>query len=188
MNFFFADTGSSADPCNLNYAGPAPYSEPETQALRDFLAPLKDKIDLYLPLHSFGQLLLGPFGNGAQSPVPNQADLNAVGAALVASQNASNYKWIYGPAQFVLGSTSGTARDYAYGELGIPLTYTYEFEPDINSDLLFFLPNNLIRSSVERFVAGLAAMVRKGAELGYFKYEHVTWKDIICREVPKLCH
>lgn len=181
------DVGSSADPCNPNYAGPAPFSEPETRAIRDFVTPIKDKIDLYLALHNFGQLLLWPFGTPPQSPVPNLNVISAVSDAYVASQKANGAEILAGPAQFVLGTTAGTARDWAYGALNISLVYTIEFEPDINSDRIFYLENSRIRQNAERFVDSVGAIIRAGQQFGLFKYEPITWKDITCKLIPALC-
>ncbi len=65
--------GSSRKPCKSRYEGSAPYSEPETVALRDFLRdtlgggkPLQGEGDgqiaLYLDYHTYGQLWMYPYG------------------------------------------------------------------------------------------------------------------------------
>lgn len=50
------NNGASQNPCSETYAGPEPFSEPETAALRDFLAPIGRQINVYLSFHSYGQV------------------------------------------------------------------------------------------------------------------------------------
>lgn len=64
-----ASTNATAD----NYAGLGPFSEPETRTLSTFIESIGDKIDLYLSFHSYGQLLLLPFGN-TTTPLANYDD------------------------------------------------------------------------------------------------------------------
>jgi hypothetical protein len=47
------------DPCFLIYAGPEPFSEPETRAVRDFL--LNQTLVAYISLHTYGQYILYPW-------------------------------------------------------------------------------------------------------------------------------
>lgn len=98
----FTDAGSSADPCSLNYAGPAPFSEPETRAIRDFVLPRRDEIDLYLCLHNFGQLLLWSYGSGPIEPLPNQEDIEVVAQAVVDAFAQKGTTYIAGNAQQIL--------------------------------------------------------------------------------------
>lgn len=68
--FGFLVVGASANPATDNYAGIGPFSEPETRHLSTFIRSIGDKIDIYLSFHSYGQLLLLPFGN-TTDPVAN---------------------------------------------------------------------------------------------------------------------
>lgn len=58
----FTAIGASSDPCSLVYAGPFPYSEPETRAMSDFILSLEGTWKLYLTLHSYKQLWMLPWG------------------------------------------------------------------------------------------------------------------------------
>jgi hypothetical protein len=53
------------DPCVYNYAGPKPFSEPETQAYKNFLTQRKNDIQFVLNVHSNGNAFIYPF-NGRQ--------------------------------------------------------------------------------------------------------------------------
>lgn len=57
-----SETGASTNPCSETYSGPKAFSEPETQALADFIKSF-DNIRLYLSFHSYGQMLLFPYVN-----------------------------------------------------------------------------------------------------------------------------
>jgi carboxypeptidase T len=46
--------------CQNDYRGPAPFSEPETQAMRDFIKRWSN-IRIALNLHAWGNLLIHPF-------------------------------------------------------------------------------------------------------------------------------
>ena len=54
--------GSSSDPCSQIYRGSRPFSEPETEAVREFVLSLTPNILVYLSVHSYGQHVLIPWG------------------------------------------------------------------------------------------------------------------------------
>lgn len=53
--------GASDEPCTEIYCGEFSESEPETQAVADFLRKNKDSVQLYLTIHSYSQMLLFPY-------------------------------------------------------------------------------------------------------------------------------
>ncbi len=55
--------GSSENPNDDTYRGSAPFSEPETQAIRDFC--LENRFRVALNYHTFGNLIIYPFGSTA---------------------------------------------------------------------------------------------------------------------------
>jgi carboxypeptidase T len=48
------------DVCRDDFRGPKPFSEPETQAMRDFVEQW-DNIKIAINLHAYGNLLVYPF-------------------------------------------------------------------------------------------------------------------------------
>lgn len=56
----FTEVGASKNPCSEIYAGPRPFSEPEIQALSEFVKTFEN-LKLYISFHSYGQLLLFPY-------------------------------------------------------------------------------------------------------------------------------
>jgi hypothetical protein len=145
--------GASNDPCSTVYQGPSPASEPETQAIESYLRsiyPSQAEVregqpapsstnGLFISLHSYGQLVLWPWGYTAQPP-PNAAELEQLGKRLAALNH-------YDPTQsYNLYQTTGDSDDFTYGELGIP-SYTFEmgtaFFQDCQSFENIIFPDNL---------------------------------------------
>jgi predicted deacylase len=101
------------------YSGPAPLSEPETKAL----AGLARHVRPYLSLgfHSFGQLLLYPWGY-TRRPNPRVREYQRLAAALTGHQLEPRYK----PRQAIgLYRTVGDLDDWLDHELGV-LAFTVE--------------------------------------------------------------
>jgi hypothetical protein len=124
---------SSTDPCDLTYRGVGPASEPETQALEETMRQIfadrrgpadgdavpVDASGLMISLHSYGQLVLFPWG-WTNSPTPNGAALRTLGEKF---SFFTGYR-VCQPGE-CLYSTDGTTDDWAYGELGVA-AFTFE--------------------------------------------------------------
>ncbi|KAJ8682550.1 hypothetical protein QAD02_018342 [Eretmocerus hayati] len=50
----------SQDPCSDSYKGSEPFSEIETSTLSQFIKSISEKIEFYIPFHSYGHYLLFP--------------------------------------------------------------------------------------------------------------------------------
>lgn len=118
--------GSSSSPISDVYRGPAAFSEPETQAVRDFVLVHPD-ITAAITFHTYGELILYPFGyTYADQPddMP-EADYRTF-VALAGRMAATNG---YTPQQASdLYITSGDAVDWLYGARGI-FAFTFEMYP-----------------------------------------------------------
>jgi carboxypeptidase T len=115
--------GSSKDTGNDTYMGPAPFSEPETQAVRDFVkSHLNAKV--LLSVHTFSELILYPWGHSYDA-IGNNRDLQ-VFETMARTMAAWNK---YTPQQSSdLYIASGDTTDWAYGEHGI-FAFTFELSP-----------------------------------------------------------
>lgn len=124
--------GSSGAPCDQTFRGPTAASEPETQAVVDYVRALypdlrgpalddpapDDTQGIFIDIHSFSRLVLWPWGFSDLLP-PNSAGLANLGRRLAWFNN-------YTAEQAIgLYATDGTTDDFAYGELGVP-AYTFE--------------------------------------------------------------
>ncbi|HPC82278.1 MAG TPA: M14 family zinc carboxypeptidase [Thermoanaerobaculaceae bacterium] len=131
-SFKWNQGGSSGSPCAETYRGPSAGSEPEVQAIQAYVASLfpdqrgpadtdpapPDATGLLITLHSYGGLVLWPWGF-TSTPAPNGTALQTLGRKLA-------YFNAYTPEQSVtLYPTSGSTDDWSYGELGIA-SYTIE--------------------------------------------------------------
>ncbi|GLH16288.1 Carboxypeptidase [Gryllus bimaculatus] len=118
-NFNFQWDLNTGGVCSETFAGVAPLSEPEAAALAAYLLERNDSIQLYLTLHSYGELLLTPWGY--TNDMPEDADdlvgLANKAAAAVAAVRGTNYTVDY---------SYGTSRDWAKGVAGIKYSYTME--------------------------------------------------------------
>lgn len=57
----FNEGGSSTNPCSDTYAGSAPFSEPETKQLSDYLKTVP-RLTGYFAFHAYGQMMMTPYG------------------------------------------------------------------------------------------------------------------------------
>lgn len=55
--------GASRAPCSDTYAGPEPFSEPESVAVNGYLTEHHSEFDVYLSFHSYAHQILFPFGH-----------------------------------------------------------------------------------------------------------------------------
>jgi hypothetical protein len=122
----FGGPGSSADPSRGNYRGSAAFSEPESAAIRDLAEEIED-VRAHLDVHSFGQLVLRPWGHVDTEP-PAQDVLLPLSETIAASMSQS-----LGEAYVPLSGTdlypaAGNAQDWAYGALGA-MSFTLELRP-----------------------------------------------------------
>ena len=124
--------GSSGNQCSGTFRGPSPGSEPEIQALENYVRSLwpdrrgennsdaapVDTSGIHIDLHSFSELVLWPWGETRQV-APNGIALQTLGRKFA-------YYNDYEPIQSVgLYPTDGTSDNVSYGELGVA-AYTFE--------------------------------------------------------------
>ncbi|MFN0016015.1 MAG: M14 family zinc carboxypeptidase [Saprospiraceae bacterium] len=121
----FDNNGSSADPTSTTYRGPAAFSEPETQAAKQFCED--HDISVALNAHSSGNLLIYPFGYNNQ-PSPDHALFQHVSALMVSENSFKN-----GLAIETVGyAANGTSDDWMYvatPEKGLMVAMTPEIGP-----------------------------------------------------------
>lgn len=72
--FYFLAGGASSDPCSDTFAGPLPFSEPETRAISNFIIANAKTLNAYLSFHSYSQVILWPYGHTSQH-LDNHDDL-----------------------------------------------------------------------------------------------------------------
>ncbi|SCX96057.1 M14 family zinc carboxypeptidase [Desulfoluna spongiiphila] len=126
FDFHWGGSGASTYTCDQTYRGSHAASEPETQAVQNYMKAIfddhnggtpgglvsDDASGLYIDIHSYSELVLWPWGDTSNA-APNGTQLQTLGRKFA-------YFNGYTPQQAVgLYPTTGTTDDYAYGELGI---------------------------------------------------------------------
>ncbi|MFQ5627188.1 MAG: M14 family metallopeptidase [bacterium] len=117
--------GSSGDTFSETYRGTGPFSESETQAVRDFLQQNPPKA--LISYHSFSQLVLYPWGN-TNAPAPDETLLSNLAIAM-ADEIRAVHNVSYTPQQSSdLYLASGDTTDWLYALFNAP-AYTIELRP-----------------------------------------------------------
>ncbi len=142
--------GSSGNPANRFYRGPAPFSAPETTRLRDFVKSRvvngEQQIRTAIDFHSYGEAIQWPYGYTV-ADVPNDMSRDdhdvfvAMGRAMAAT---NGYKAQQASDLYV---QDGLAPDWLYG-FGI-LGFTFELFP-AGPDPGFYPPDEVIGRETAR--------------------------------------
>ncbi|XP_060888823.1 carboxypeptidase O-like [Labrus mixtus] len=143
--------GVSKNCCNQTYCGSQALSEPEAQAVTYFVGTRKEDFLCFLTIHSYGQLLLLPYGH-PNFTAPNYNELMAVGLAAadaIRKVHGMNYK--VGTSPDILYANSGSSRDWARLQ-GIPYAFTFELRD--NGTYGFKLPQDQIKPTCEEAYEG----------------------------------
>lgn len=136
--------GSSGDTYSEIYRGPSPFSEPETQVVRDFLQQRRPRS--LISYHSFSQLILYPWGY-TSNPAPDKSLLNGL-AVTMADRIRAVHNVVYTPEQSSdLYLASGDVTDWLYGVQGV-FNFTIELRPTSISPG-FELPESQIAPTFE---------------------------------------
>ena len=153
--------GGSADPCHYQrYQGQAPFSEPETRSVRDFILSL-DNVIMYLSLHSYGQYIIYPWNEKEDE---EEQLLAKVAASAMGEEG-----------EYVTMSTAdaaGCSMEWAKGEAGVRFAFTIELPPKRerfadNPSEGFEFPESEIEGVGEKVVGAVMAMAEVIAGFGF---------------------
>ncbi len=126
--------GASDNPNDDIYHGTEPFSEPETQVMRDLALSYGDQLVAHIDYHTYSQLILWPFGyaQGVQTPEPDRTFFDNLATAM--SDEILAFSGVfYDPIQAVdLYPAAGGSSDWFYGELGTK-SLTIELRPNSNA-------------------------------------------------------
>ncbi|EYC02581.1 hypothetical protein Y032_0099g3191 [Ancylostoma ceylanicum] len=129
FDWFWASTGSSTDPCHETYHGPDAFSEPETQAVRDYLQA--NRPEAFITLHSYSQMWLIPYGHRKRSyPQDYHTALRPLAdRATKALYDLYGTKYQVGTGADLMYEASGGSHDWAKGTLKVSYAYLIELRP-----------------------------------------------------------
>jgi hypothetical protein len=114
---FWGGAGSSGVAPTQTYRGPAPFSEPETQNVRELIS--SRQVTTVITNHTFSNLVLRPPGIAAQGTTVDEPIYKALGDAMAAE---NGYASQFG---YQLYDTDGTMEDWSYNATG-GLGFTFE--------------------------------------------------------------
>ncbi|HEX5511782.1 MAG TPA: M14 family metallopeptidase, partial [Actinomycetales bacterium] len=121
---FWGGAGASAVPLDPTYRGAGPFSEPETQNIRELISG--DQVTTLITNHTFSNLVLRPPGIASQGETPDEELYSSLGAAMAAQNGYTNqHSW-------QLYDTTGSTEDWSYyatGGLGFTFEIGDEFHP-----------------------------------------------------------
>lgn len=156
--FHWAEAGASTDSCSEIYAGPKPKSEPEVEAIVNIMDTCKDRILMYVSLHSYSQAILSPYGYARVYPY-NYEELSLVACAWIESvSELRGTQYQFGTSAILLYPAAGGSDDYAHGVAGIRFAYTIEL-PDQGRRGFILPPSEIIPVGQETLM-GLSSMIR----------------------------
>ncbi|MBL8759810.1 MAG: hypothetical protein JNL50_00765 [Phycisphaerae bacterium] len=162
-NWSFAwgsDNGSSGDGASATFRGTAPFSEPETTALRTHILATPG-IAIALDVHTYGQYLLSPWGHTATPPTILPFFNKYAKIMQTAIKNIHNRTFTYGPCYTTLYAVSGGNVDWWYGDRGV-ITWT----PELRGGSFAPPPTDILPSGQE-FYAGLLALAQSFCRADY---------------------
>lgn len=156
FDWHWYSTNSREDPCNYNYRGDYPNSAIETQALISLMK--LPNVKFYYTIHSFGNLILYPYGN---FKIKSWFKMHQVAAeGQLALRKAFNQEYVIGSTYEILYLTTGASKDYAAGVAGIDISLILE----IGGDAIDFEPR--------------AESIPDYAEMGWCAFEPMVKKVI----------
>ncbi|MPC13951.1 Carboxypeptidase A4 [Portunus trituberculatus] len=136
--------GASSNPCSEVYKGTEAFSEPETEALSTEMQRVSsvDDLRLMISLHSYGQVLLYPWGYTTDK-APKTRMMKSAGRRFARGAKTSyNTKYTVENSATGMYYASGTTDDWAKAALEVPLSYTLELRDRGGNG--FTLPANQI--------------------------------------------
>tara|TARA_Y100000589_G_scaffold118830_2_gene113040 strand:- start:10178 stop:12472 length:2295 start_codon:yes stop_codon:yes gene_type:complete len=146
---------TSTDTCSDVYVGTAPFSEPESSAMRDFILA-RPNIAAHIDFHNYSQVILQNWG-WTSTPPPDQEAIDALGAKMSeAIQAVNGFSYPHGGGDELLYLASGVFPDWTYDATGA-FGYTIELRPTGSPG--FELPPEEIRPTAEENFQGILEMM-----------------------------
>ncbi len=150
--------GSSKTPSSDVYCGTAPFSEPETAAVRDILDPGKGFMDDaagFIDFHSYSQLVLYPYGHTYTSS-PREKEMNAIATRISELMEAETGVYYEPQKSSALYIATGGSSDWFHLAHDFRNALTMEVRPNGNEMNGFVLATEQIKGTArENAVAAL---------------------------------
>ncbi len=153
------------DPCNEVFKGEMPFSEAETQAVRNVLTRERLMALLYISIHTYGNSILFPNGWSVQKHEKYEQLLDIAKAGANAAKSLYNSHFNVDQSGTGLYVAAGGSDDWAIDALNIPFCFTFEIG---NENLGFQVPENKLKQTVEEGWTAIRAMTVRSLQLSQF--------------------
>ena len=170
------DTGSSPNPCSATYRGDTEFSEPETQAVRDFI--INHEFNNVLHYHCYSNVYIHPWGNGSFPEEPDSSTLVDIGREM-----ARYNGYPVGTGLSTIGYTvNGDAVDWTYGDQNI-----ISYVPEVGSTSQGFWPpeSDVLELCLDQVHSNKIFAFVAGSDIIIHSYE-LSNEDMIPGEIMEL--
>ncbi|KAM3963335.1 carboxypeptidase B [Aphomia sociella] len=149
--FKWAVSGVSDNPCDREtYAGPKPFSEPETQMVRNVMLENAKRLKLYVSVHSYGQYLVYPWGYTGDYLPKEWKKLDSLARSVSDAVKRAGGKPFRVMSAGKWYPAAGGSDDFAFGAVGVPYSYTME----LTEGYEFVYPERLLKTVLPQFYEG----------------------------------
>jgi len=148
--------GASPDKCSDTYMGPSQFSEPENDAIRNFILNTSVPWTYYFTFHSYSQFCLLPFADGIR-PSDYEELMEKGNVFADALFGVYGTRYTVGNWEDVMYTSSGTSQDWAKAVANIKYSYTIELRD--TGTYGFLLPPAQIKPTCLETWTGLKAML-----------------------------
>ncbi|XP_043288591.1 carboxypeptidase B-like isoform X2 [Venturia canescens] len=165
FGYCWGGLGTSNRTCREIYAGTGPFSEPETNAIKNFFEASAADFKAFLSFHSYGQFILYPWGYNRRVPA-DYADLEKVGqqaAAAMKIAGGASSVYTVGNSANTLYPAAGGSDDWAKARLKIKYSYTIELRDRGKHG--FILPAQYIVPTAKEALAAVEVFTRASKRL-----------------------
>jgi len=149
--------GNSANPCDEDFKGAAPFDNPEAAAFRDFVNTQQANLAGYISFHSYSQVYLSPSGWTTAAPSDTVIQRKLARKAVAAIKAVSGTVFTEGAGPTALYLVNGASDDWVYDTKHAIFTATVELR-DKGSHGFLLPPDNIKPSGEEIWPAILAHM------------------------------
>lgn len=156
--------------CQWTYPGREPFSEKETQALRDFVFAKQaaHSILAYIAVHSYSQQILFPYGYTKRRSNDYVEHRRVAVLAQQAIKSIHGKEYEAGQSYGVSYQAHGETPDYFY-EIGkIRYSFLIELRPDGYNDVSFLLPHEEIVPTAQELWAAVSTIVSNAINPDHF--------------------
>lgn len=161
-------SGASSDTASYDFAGVAPFSEPEAKLIAEFISQHResDNICIYIALHSYSQLVMFPLGH-TKEPIAGyeyHKIMTQKACESIKAVHGKEYKC--GSKYETIYPSSGGSIDWSYMVGKVPVSITFELRGPPDSPDMFILPASQIIPTGEETMAAFITIAQESRKLG----------------------